>query len=135
MINSLIFTALFYNLLNCLKIEAYSLEGLIENEVTYIKQICRKIRCPLCNGQAINESFIDNSTELKQKVTDQVRLGHKNQRILKSLKKEYGNDILFNPKTDPSTFLLWSLPWVFLLSALSIAINFIFKKTNKNLSK
>ncbi|MCP4922518.1 MAG: cytochrome c-type biogenesis protein CcmH [bacterium] len=99
------------------EIQAQSLEGLSDPDITRVKQLWREIRCPVCSGQAIGESFIETAIKLKQKVVNQVRLGRTNAEILEDFQEEYGPDILFDPQVSGSTFLLWILPWVFLICA------------------
>jgi cytochrome c-type biogenesis protein CcmH len=104
-------------LLNLYPVQSQSLEGLSENDKSRVKQLWRKIRCPVCNGQAIDESFVDVALSLKKKVVHQVRLGKTNQEILEGFRKEYGPEILFDPQMKASTYFLWGLPWVFLVCA------------------
>ena len=105
----------------------YATDGFSSIDNTRIKMICRKIKCPVCNGQAIDESFVRVAVGLRQEVIDKVTFGYTNKEIIDLFFYKYGLDIVFEPKLKLSTYIVWFLPWIFLVLAI-IKIFFLYIK-------
>ena len=99
------------------------------NEVLQIK-ISKNIRCLVCQGQSVYDSDTEFATSLKLVVENKIQQGLSEKQIYNFLTEKYGEWILYDPKFNKNTYLLWLLPLlILLLSGVIISKKLIkFKK-------
>jgi len=84
----------------------------------------QEVRCPICLGQSIADSSIEESEELKLFIQERLREGDSEDVIREKLRTIYGNKILFRPPFEEHTYFLWFAPFgLFLL----IVLGFLWK--------
>jgi cytochrome c-type biogenesis protein CcmH len=93
------------------------------------RDISRELRCPVCQGEDIDESNAALAADLRKLVRQRLTAGDSNEEVLQFLKNRYGDFILMNPPLQQSTLVLWLLPFA-VLAAGGIAV-FIFLKRSK----
>ena len=94
------------------------------------KEIYKNLRCLVCQGQSIADSNSDFAQTLKLVVKDKISEGKSKQEIYDLLSNKYGEWIVYKPKFNSSNFLLWILPYFFLI--LGGIIIFVLLKKNRN---
>ena len=93
-------------------------------------EIYKNLRCLVCQGQSIADSNSDFAQTLKLVVKDKISEGKSKQEIYDFLSDKYGEWIVYKPKFNSSNFLLWILPYFFLI--LGGIIIFVLLKKNRN---
>ena len=93
-------------------------------------EIYKNLRCLDCQGQSIADSNSDFAQTLKLVVKDKISEGKSKQEIYDFLSNKYGEWIVYKPKFNSSNFLLWILPYFFLI--LGGIIIFVLLKKNRN---
>jgi cytochrome c-type biogenesis protein CcmH len=89
-------------------------------------QLALQIRCPVCQGQSIEDSNAPLAVDLKKILREQLSAGQNDAQIFNELERRYGTQILLNPPFKPATYLLWLTP--FLLAILmGITLVRVFK--------
>src|SRR5207247_53142 len=83
-------------------------------------------RCVVCQNQSIADSYAPLANDLREKIYRMVLAKESNVQIQAYLVKRYGNFILFQPRFQWATFLLWSFP----LLGLSIFL-FLLKRCKR----
>ena len=78
-------------------------------------EIYKNLRCLVCQGQSIADSNSDFAQTLKLVVKDKISEGQSKQEIYDFLSNKYGEWIVYKPKFSSSNFLLWFLPYLFLI--------------------
>ena len=89
-------------------------------------KILKNIRCLICQGQSVYDSESDFASSIKLIVDKKINEGSNEDQIYEFLRKKYGDWIIFDPKLNKNTYILWLLP--LLLFLLGGAI--IFKGLN-----
>ena len=96
------------------------------------RNISKNIRCLVCQNQSIDDSSAPLAKDLRVLIRIKVQENDTDEEIYKFLTDRYGDFILLKPSFKISTFLLWSLPFVFLI--IGIFILFVHNKKSKKLS-
>ena len=96
------------------------------------RNISKNIRCLVCQNQSIDDSSAPLAKDLRALIRIKVQENDTDEEIYKFLTDRYGDFILLKPPFKISTFLLWSLPFVFVI--IGIFILFIHNKKSKKLS-
>ena len=91
-------------------------------------KILKNIRCLICQGQSVYDSESDFASSIKLIVDRKINEGFKEEPIYEFLKEKYGDWIIYDPKLNKNTYILWLLP--LLLFLLGGAI--IYKKLKNN---
>jgi len=95
------------------------------------RDISKNIRCLVCQNQSIDESSAPLAKDLRALIRIKVQENDSDEEIYKFLTDRYGDFILLKPPFKISTFLLWSLPFVFVI--IGIFILFVHNKKSKKL--
>ena len=96
------------------------------------RDISKNIRCLVCQNQSIDESSAPLAKDLRAIIRIKVQENDTDEEIYKFLTDRYGDFILLKPPFKISTFLLWSLPFIFVI--IGIFILFVHNKKSKKLS-
>ena len=96
------------------------------------RNISKNIRCLVCQNQSIDDSSAPLAKDLRALIRTKVQENDTDEEIYKFLTDRYGDFILLKPPFKISTFLLWSLPFVFVI--IGIFILFVHNKKSKKLS-
>ena len=96
------------------------------------RNISKNIRCLVCQNQSIDDSSAPLAKDLRTLIRTKVQENDTDEEIYKFLTDRYGDFILLKPPFKISTFLLWSLPFVFVI--IGIFILFVHNKKSKKLS-
>ena len=109
-------------------------EEFLENPQQEIRarNITKNIRCLVCQNQSIDDSSAPLAKDLRALIRTKVQENETDEEIYKFLTDRYGDFILLKPPFKISTFLLWSLPFVFVI--IGIFILFVHNKKSKKLS-
>ena len=93
------------------------------------RNISKNIRCLVCQNQSIDDSAAPLAKDLRELIRIKVQENDTDEEIYKFLTNRYGDFILLKPPFKISTFLLWSLPFVFFI--IGIFILFLHNKKSK----
>ena len=98
------------------------------------RDISKNIRCLVCQNQSIDDSSAPLAKDLRTLIRMKVQENDTDEEIYKFLTDRYGDFILLKPPFKISTFLLWSLPFIFFIIGIFILFSHN-KKSNKTLGK
>ncbi len=70
------------------------------------------MRCPTCQNQAINDSDAPVSGDMRDRVYQLLHDGRSDMEIRDHMVQRFGDYILYNPRLEGRTYLLWGLPAV-----------------------
>lgn len=68
------------------------------------------LRCPTCQNQAIDDSDAPVSGDMRERVYQMLQDGRADMEIRDHMVERFGNYVLYNPRLEGRTFLLWALP-------------------------
>ena len=89
-------------------------------------KILKNIRCLICQGQSVYDSESDFASSIKLTVEKKINEGSNEEQIYEFLREKYGDWIIFDPKLNKNTYILWLLPLLLFLFGGAI----IFKRLN-----
>ena len=73
-------------------------------------KILKNIRCLICQGQSVYDSESEFASSIKLIVDRKINEGLKEEQIYEFLREKYGDWIIYDPKLNKNTFVLWILP-------------------------
>ena len=86
-------------------------------------KILKNIRCLVCQGQSVYDSESEFSDSIK------IIEGKSEEQIYEFLRDKYGDWIIYDPKLNKNTYILWLLPLLLFLLGGAIMIKKLnFKK-------
>ncbi len=92
-------------------------------------KITKNLRCLICQGQSVYDSDSEFANSLKILVEKKINDGFSEDQIYEFLRNRYGEWILYDPKLNKNTYILWLLPLlIFLVGGAIIYKSFITKK-------
>ncbi|HIX61005.1 MAG TPA: cytochrome c-type biogenesis protein CcmH [Candidatus Halomonas stercoripullorum] len=74
------------------------------------RSLTASLRCPTCENQAINDSDAPVSGDMRDRVYMMLMDDRSDMEILDHMVERFGNYVLYNPRLEGRTFLLWALP-------------------------
>ena len=81
------------------------------------REISQVLRCPVCQGENIDESNADVSRDLRLLVRERLTAGDSNAQVLDYITARYGEYVLFEPeRTGANLILYWTGPAVLLVA-------------------
>ena len=87
-------------------------------------KILKNIRCLICQGQSVYDSESEFAFSIKLIVDRKIKEGLKEKQIYQFLREKYGDWVIFDPKLNKNTYILWLLPLLLFFFGGAI----IFKK-------
>lgn len=72
--------------------------------------LSRNLRCPQCQNQNLIESNSPVAKDLRLKVYQMVDQGKSDSEVVEYMTSRFGDFVLYKPKLEPKTYLLWGGP-------------------------
>lgn len=83
--------------------------------------ISRDLRCPVCQGESIDDSNAQISRDLRLLVRERLLAGDSNDQVIDYVVDRYGEFVLFNPRARGVNLALWLAGPAMLLAGGAIA--------------
>src|SRR5210317_2592171 len=96
----------------------------VEDEKRFYSLI-KEIRCPKCTSGSLASSNAPVSEDIKKKIIELIKEGKTDDEIKTFLSDRVGNEVLYNPGLNSTTYILWIAPALFLFIAFLI---FFFRR-------
>ena len=94
-----------------------------EQETRY-RELSEQLRCLVCQNQSLADSNADLAQDLRTELYEQVVEGKSDEHILSFMTARYGEFILYKPRFSVNTVLLWSIPFILLLTGIVSLVRF-----------
>lgn len=85
------------------------------------REISRLLRCPVCQGETIDDSNADIAADLRVLVRERIVAGDSDEQVIAYVVDRYGEYVLFMPSAQGANLVLWVTGPVLLLLALGLA--------------
>ncbi|NEX44733.1 cytochrome c-type biogenesis protein [Pseudotabrizicola algicola] len=83
------------------------------------RAISRDLRCPVCQGESIDDSNAPISRDLRLVVRERIMAGDSDAEVIDFVVSRYGEFVLFNPRAEGANLILWLAgPAVLLLGGI-----------------
>lgn len=90
------------------------------------------MRCPLCENQAIGDSNSPISKDMRERIYQLLQDGQSDIEITNHMVSRFGEYILYNPRLENRTYLLWGIPVALLLGGFLLVV--LIVRTRRNAS-
>jgi len=90
--------------------------------------LAHQLRCPQCQNQNLVDSNSPVAQDLRLEVYKMVDSGKSEAEIINFMTSRYGDFVLYNPKLDSKTYILWLGPFGLLILGLFIGFIFVRKQ-------
>ena len=90
--------------------------------------LAAELRCVMCQNQSLADSNALIALQLRREVLDLMREGRSDAQIKDYLVARYGEFVLYQPKLEASTWLLWLGPALLLAVGAGVVISIVRRK-------
>lgn len=80
-----------------------------------VRSVSMRLRCPVCQGESIQESPAELAQQMKSVVREQLAAGQSEQDVLNYFLAKYGDWILLEPRAEGINLLVYWIPVIFLV--------------------
>lgn len=91
--------------------------------------LAAELRCVMCQNQSLADSNALIALSLRHEVLELMHKGNSDAQIKEFLVARYGEFVLYKPRVEPSTWLLWLGPLALLLIGAGVVTVIIRKRT------
>jgi len=95
------------------------------------KNLTENLRCLVCQNQSVAASGAELAQDIRIEVSGMIKDGKSDQEVIDFLVARYGEFILYFPRFNTTTFLLWSLPGILLLLGLYVVLRIIKRRSSE----
>lgn len=89
------------------------------------RQISQKLRCPVCQGENIDESNAPISRDLRLYVRERLVSGDSDNQVIDAVVERFGEFVLFEPRAQGGNWFLWLAGPLMAVLGLIIALRFL----------
>lgn len=89
------------------------------------RDLTASLRCPKCDAQAVDSSNSPVAADIRERVALLLREGRSDKEILDYMVSRFGEYVLYNPRLDERTWLLWGLPAALVMFGGLIVVFFV----------
>lgn len=94
------------------------------------RAISHNLRCPVCQGESIDDSSAPISRDLRLVVRERIMEGDTDAEVVDFIVARYGEFVLFNPKAEGANLILWLAGPGLLLVGLAGAFVYIRRRAD-----
>ncbi len=94
------------------------------------EEIIDEVRCATCQNQSIKDSNAVLAEDLRREIRDMISEGRTDEEIFSFLTDRYGDFVLYRPRLDERTALLWGAPVLLLFVGGFVLFRVISKRTS-----
>lgn len=92
-----------------------------EHEQLYL-QVIKELRCLVCQNQNLADSNADLAQDLRRKSYEMIVSGKGYDEIIHFMVQRYGEFVLYRPRLQSTTLLLWFAPFVMLVLLVIVVL-------------
>ena len=98
-------------------------------EETRFHDLAAELRCVMCQNQSLADSNALIALELRREVLDLIRAGKTDAQVKDHLVQRYGEFVLYKPRVEGRTWLLWLGPALILLAGGALVVALVRRKS------
>ena len=100
-------------------------------EETRFHDLAAELRCVMCQNQSLADSNALIALELRREVLDLIRAGKSDAQVKDHLVQRYGEFVLYKPRVEGRTWLLWLGPALILLAGAALVVALVRRKSSQ----
>ncbi|HMS95197.1 MAG TPA: cytochrome c-type biogenesis protein CcmH [Tabrizicola sp.] len=86
------------------------------------REISRDIRCPVCQGETIDDSNAPISRDLRLIIRERLVAGDSDAAVVDFIVARFGEGVLFKPRAEGVNLILWLAGPALLLAGIAVAV-------------
>ena len=86
------------------------------------REISRDIRCPVCQGETIDDSSAPISRDLRLIIRERLVAGDSDEEVVDFIVDRFGEGVLFKPRAEGVNLVLWLAGPALLLAGIAVAV-------------
>lgn len=86
------------------------------------REISRDIRCPVCQGETIDDSNAPISRDLRLIIRERLVAGDSDAEVVDFIVARFGEGVLFKPRAEGVNLVLWLAGPALLLAGIAVAL-------------
>jgi len=94
------------------------------------EELIDEVRCATCQNQSIKDSNAMLAEDLRREIREMIAEGKSNEEIFVFLTDRYGEFVLYRPRFDERTALLWGAPVLLLFTAAFVLFRVVRRRTS-----
>lgn len=87
------------------------------------REISRDIRCPVCQGETIDDSNAPISRDLRLIIRERLVAGDSDEAVVDFIVDRFGEGVLFKPRAEGVNLVLWLAGPALLLVGIAVAVS------------
>lgn len=87
------------------------------------------LRCVMCQNESLADSQAMIARDLRRQILDLMRQGRTDAQIRQFLVARYGEFVLYRPRIEPATWVLWFGPPLLLLAGIATVVVIVRRRT------
>jgi cytochrome c-type biogenesis protein CcmH len=91
--------------------------------------LTEELRCVKCQNQSLADSDAAIAQDLRNEVLELMRQGRSDEEIKQYLVARYGEFVLYRPRVEPGTWLLWFGPALLLLAGAAAVVLIVRRRS------
>ena len=92
--------------------------------------LTEELRCVKCQNQSLADSNAQIAHDLRREVLQLMREGKSDEQVKQFLVARYGEFVLYRPRVEPTTWLLWFGPAVLLLAGGLVVVGIVRRRAD-----
>ena len=94
-------------------------------------KITEDLRCLVCQNESLAGSRADLAEDLRREVRSLIKQGKTDEEVKDFLVSRYGDFVLYKPPVKPTTWLLWTGPFVFLVIGIIVLVRYLRRRDSQ----
>ena len=90
--------------------------------------LAEELRCLVCQNQSLADSHSELAGDLRREIREMISTGKTDAEIRDFMVARYGEFVLYRPRMQGSTLLLWLVPGVLLLAGAALLVMQVRKR-------
>ena len=92
------------------------------------------LRCVMCQNQSLADSDAQIARDLRGEILQLMRRGQSDAQIEQFLVARYGEFVLYKPRVEASTWLLWFGPALILLAGAFVVVGIVRRRSRATIA-
>ena len=93
-----------------------------------LNAIAEEMRCLVCQNESLSASQSELAQDLRRELRTLIRQGRTDAEIREFMVSRYGDFVLYRPRLQPATWLLWFGPFALAIGGIGVLLVFLRRR-------
>ena len=90
--------------------------------------ISEEMRCLVCQNESLSASRSELAQDLRRELRTLIKQGKTDAQIREFMVSRYGDFVLYRPRVNPTTWLLWAGPFLLMIVGVVVLLNYLRRR-------